>query len=68
MRLLAVISLAWSSGCSEKVVVERCDVPVVRANQCVKDNLKEINLAPCTLDYLDLVGKQQRAIKAINGD
>lgn len=65
--LLAGASLTLLMGC-EKVIVERCDVPVVRANQCVKDNLKEANLAPCTLDYLDLVGKQQKAIKAINGE
>lgn len=41
----------------------QCDVPVIRANQCVKDNLNRADLAGCTLDYLDLIGKQQEALE-----
>lgn len=58
---LAVINLALLTGCEQQVV--QCDVPVIRANQCVKDNLNRADLAGCTLDYLDLIGKQQEALE-----
>lgn len=60
---LAAISMMLLAGCEKQIV--QCDVPVIRANQCVKDNLNRADLAGCTLDYLDLIGKQQEALENV---
>lgn len=63
---LAAISLMLLTACNDAAPAQ--GVPVVRANQCVKDWLRQAEVPGCALDYLDLIAKQQAALEKTSAE
>ena len=64
-RSLAALILTLLIGCD--AVPAQCPVPVIRADRCVKDWLRSVKIPDCGMDYLDRIGKQQKALEEIKG-
>lgn len=62
MLSLLVASLTLLAGCNDAPKGGFCPASV-RADQCTKDWLLSVEVPACALDYLNRVGKQQKAIE-----